>query len=110
MILSLLFLIILAVMATRTKMIWLSGLLFGAMKGLASHVLLTAESSLAMPSIWLVAAGQFVVNSVLGLCIAYLVVKRAQDWKFMFATTALAVLTFITSMVNAHLVHTVASL
>ncbi|MDQ8201998.1 hypothetical protein [Pelagicoccus sp. SDUM812003] len=98
MLISLLFLIILAVMAFQSRKILLPALLFGSLKAVASCFYTMAESELTDAGVVVLASSQFTINTLLGLGIAYLVVKHSQDWKYMFATTALAVVTFLTSM------------
>ena len=97
MLLSLLFLIILAVMAHQSRKIVLSAVLFGGLKAIAS---LFYVNEVSYDIAVLVAVSQFVLNGLLGLGIAYLVVKHAQEWKYTFATTFLALLTFMTAMID----------
>jgi len=98
MLLSLLFLIILAIMAYQSRKIVLSAVVFGLLKAIASCFYYMAESDFAYGTSALLAGTQFAANALLGAGIAYLVVKRSQDWKYMFATTALALLTYLTSL------------
>lgn len=101
MFISLLFLIILAVMAHQSKKIVLSAVLFGGLKAIASCYYVTEVSyEIAV----LVGVTQFVVNGLLGLGIAYLVVKHSQEWKYTFATTILSLLTFITAILDRAIV------
>lgn len=104
MLLSLLFLIILAVMAYQSRKILAPGLLFGALKAVASCFYAMAESEMTNGAVAMLAGSQFLINGLLGLGIAYLVVKRSQDWKYMFATTALSVFTFLTSMLETAII------
>ena len=98
MILSLLFLIILAVIATKSQKIVLAGVVFGLLKAIASCFFYFSEAFMDPVQVALLAGTQFSANALLGIGIAYLVVKKAQDWKFMFVTTVLSVFTFMTSM------------
>lgn len=104
MLLSLLFLIILAVMAYQSRKIVVPAIVFGLLKAIASCFYAMAESDLAYSAIAILAGSQFVANGLLGAGIAYLVVKRSQDWKYTFATTALSVFTFLTSAIDPMIV------
>lgn len=104
MLLSLLFLIILAIMAYQSGKIVVPALLFGLLKAIASCFYYMAESDFTYSTTALLAGTQFGANALLGAGIAYLVVKRSQDWKYMFATTALALLTYLTSLFEPMLV------
>lgn len=98
MLLSLLFLIVLAIMAYRSQKVILPAVVFGALKAIASCFYFMAESNMSHSESLLLAGSQFSVNTVLGAGIAYLVVKRSQDWKYTFATTALAIFTYLTNL------------
>ena len=98
MLLSLLFLIILATMAYQSNKVVLTGLVFGALKAIASTFYYFGEPNMPYDTGALLAGTQFAANSLLGIAIAYLVVKRSQDWKYSFVTASLAVLTFMTSL------------
>lgn len=101
MLLSLLFLIILAVIAFQTKKILLPAVVFGILKATASCFYVLAESSsFGYDTIALLAGSQLLANGLLGAAIAYLVVKRSQDWKASFATTLLSVFTFLTTAID----------
>lgn len=101
MLLSLLFLIILAVSAFKSQKIVLPAVAFGVLKALASCFYVLAESNvLGYDTIALLAGSQLLANGLLGAGIAYLVVRRSQDWKYSFVTTALAVVTFMTSAID----------
>ncbi len=101
MLLSLLFLIILAVLAYQTKKVLLPSIVFGVLKATASCFYVLAESSaLGYDTIALLAGSQLLANGLLGAAIAYLVVKRSQDWKYSVATTFLSVFTFMTTAID----------
>lgn len=100
MLLSLLFLIILAVMAYQSRKIVIPAIVFGLLKAIASCFYAMAESELAYSIIAALAGSQFVVNGLLGLGISYLVVKRSDDWKYSVATTILSAVTFITAWID----------
>ncbi|EDY84108.1 hypothetical protein VDG1235_3737 [Verrucomicrobiia bacterium DG1235] len=104
MLLSLLFLIILAVMAYQSRKIVLPAIVFGMLKAVASCFYAMAESDFGYGLIAMLASSQFLANGLLGAAIAYLVVKRSQDWKYAFATTALSVFTFLTSAIDPMIV------
>ncbi len=105
MLLSLLFLIILAVIAYQSKKIVIPAIVFGVLKAVASCFYVLAESSaLGYDTIALLAGSQLLANGLLGAAIAYLVVKRSQDWKYSFVTTVLSVLTFMTSAIDPMIV------
>lgn len=104
MFLSLLYLIVLATIAYQSKRIVLSALIFGALKAISSTFHYRVETDLSEAAILALGVGQFAVNALLGYCIAYLVVKRAQEAKYMAMTTALAIFTFLTTMIDLGLV------
>lgn len=105
MLLSLLFLIILAVIAYQSKKIVLPAIVFAILKAVSSCFYVLAESSaLGYDTIALLAGSQLLANGLLGAGIAYLVVKRSQDWKYSFATTVLSVFTFMTSAIDPMIV------
>jgi len=100
MLLSLLFLIILAIFAFQTKKVVLPAVLFGVLKAISSCFFIVAESHLGYDTITLLAGSQLLANGLLGAAIAYLVVKHSQDWKFAIVTTVLAIVTFMTSAID----------
>ncbi|MBK1878624.1 hypothetical protein [Pelagicoccus mobilis] len=100
MLLSLLFLIILAVLAYQTKKVVLPAIVFGVLKAISSCFFIVAESELSYDTIGLLAGSQLLANGLLGTAIAYLVVKHSQDWKFAILTTVLAIVTFMTSAID----------
>lgn len=100
MLLSLLFLIILAVMSYQSGKIVIPAVVFGLLKAIASCFYAMAESDLGNGPIAMLAGSQFLVNGLLGAGIAYLVVKRSQDWKYTFVTTALSIFTYMTSAID----------
>ena len=104
MLLSLLFLIILAILAYKSGKILLSGITFGVLKATATAFLYLAEAADRLPydTIALLVGTQFGANSLLGIGIAYLVVKHSQNWKGSVAMTALAVLTFTTTLLEEY--------
>ncbi len=102
MFISLVLLIALAVMAHQSKKIVLSAVLFGGLKALASVYYLGTE--VAYEIAVLVGASQFLINGALGLGIAYLVVKKSQEWKLVFANTFLSLMTFLTALVDQAIV------
>ncbi len=105
MLLSLLFLIILAVVAFQSKKIVLPAVLFGVLKAVASCFYVLAESNaLGYDTIALLAGSQLLANGLLGAAIAYLVVKRSQDWKSSIVMTILSVITFLTSAIDPMIV------
>lgn len=100
MLLSLLFLIILAVVAFKSKKVLLPAIVFGVLKAIASCFFILSESELSYDTIALLAGSQLLANGLLGAAIAYLVVNRSQDWKAAVATTVLAIVTFMTSAID----------
>ena len=101
MLLSLLFLIILAAVAYQSKKIVLPAIAFGVLKSVASCFYVLAESSsLGYDTIALLAGSQLLANGLLGAAIAFLVVKRSDDWKYSVATTVLSIFTFMTSALD----------
>ncbi len=104
MLLSLLFLIILAVMASKTRRICTSGVVFGGLKATASGFYYVAESKFDYELVGLLVGTQFALNALLGIGIAYLVVKRSEDWRFIAVTTVLAIGTFLATMYEQVLV------
>lgn len=104
MLLSLLFLIILAIMAFQSQKILISGIVFGALKALASCFYFLSESEMVMQTVVLLAGSQFIVNAALGTGIAYLVVKHSQNWKLTFVTSTLSACSFLTSMIEPMIV------
>lgn len=100
MLLSLLFLIILAVFAYQSKKVVLPAVLFGLLKAIASCFFILSESELGYDTIALLAGSQLLANGLLGAAIAYLVVKHSQDWKFAILTTVLAIVTFMTTAID----------
>lgn len=105
MLLSLLFLIILALVAYKSKKIVLPAIVFGVLKATSSCFYVLAESStLGYDTIALLAGSQLLANGLLGAAIAFLVVKRSDDWKYSLATTALSIVTFMTSAIDPMIV------
>ena len=85
-------------MAYQSRKIVLCGVVFGALKSIASCFYYLSESEMVYHKAILLTSSQFAVNALLGMGIAYLVVKHSENWKLTFVTTFLAVLTFMTSM------------
>jgi len=104
MLLSLLFLIILAVTAHQSRKIVVPAVVFGMLKAIASCFYAMAESQLAYEVVAALAGSQFVLNALLGLGIAYLVVRRSENWKYSMAMSALAIATFLTAWIDPILV------
>lgn len=100
MLLSLLFLIILAAAAFKSQKILIPAIVFGILKAIASCFYIVAESKLSYDTIALLAGSQFLANGLLGAAIAYLVVKRSQDWKYSLATTFLSIATYLTAAID----------
>ncbi|MBC2607684.1 hypothetical protein [Pelagicoccus albus] len=100
MLLSLLFLIILAIASFKSRKIVIPAILFGILKAASSCFYVLAESDLRYDTIALLAGSQLLANGLLGAGIAYLVVKHAQDWRCSVGTTFLAVATFLTSAID----------
>lgn len=97
-IVSLFLLVLLAVMAHQSRKVVLPAVLFGGLKATASCYYLLAEASYEVAI--LVAATQFVVNTLLGLGIAYLVAKHSEEKKYVYVTTCLAMMTFLTAIID----------
>lgn len=104
MLLSLLFLIILAVAAFKSGKIIVPAIMFASLKAIASCFYVVAESELGYDTVALLAGSQFLANGLLGAAIAYLVVKRSQDWKYSLATTVLSVATYLTAAIDPMIV------
>lgn len=104
MLLSLLFLIILAVAAFQSKKVLIPAIVFASLKAISSCFFIVAESELGYDTIALLAGSQFLANGLLGAAIAYLVVKHSQDWKSAVVTTVLSIVTFMTSAIDPMIV------
>lgn len=101
---SILLLLMLAVYAFKTKKILVPGLVFGAAKAIAAYFLFLAETDFQYTTAILLVGAQFTFNGLLGVGIARMVVRHSQDWKYVFPTTVMAVLTLLSTMIEQNIV------
>lgn len=91
-------------MASQSRKIVISGVVFGALKAIGSYFYLLSESDQPYEVAVLWTSSQFLVNTVLGIGIAYLVVKHSDRKRYMAVTMLLCVMTFLTVMFEPSLV------
>lgn len=85
-------------MATKSQKIVASGILFGAIHAISSYFFFLSEPGIDYSTVLMVAGGFLLICSLLGVGIAYIVVKQSQNWKFVLVMTILSLGTFIPSM------------
>ena len=98
--LNLLLIIILALIAHRTKRFITAGIVYGALKAIAVYFQDLAESNLSFNEVALIASVQYVINALLGMAVGYLVAEHSNKPALGIVTTTLFILTFVTTAVN----------
>lgn len=98
--LNLLLIIILAVIAHRTKRYLTAGIVYGAMKAVAVYFQDLAESDATVAQVATIASVQYVINALLGIAVGYLVAEHSNKPVLGIVTTLLFILTFVTTAVN----------
>jgi ABC-type spermidine/putrescine transport system permease subunit I len=97
---DLLFLIVLAAMANQSKRMILSGLIFGSLKAISIYLIYLSELDETIGESIAIGATHFVLNSILGIAIAYIVVKHSKETKMVILMTILSILSFLTHIAS----------
>jgi len=93
-------LILLASMAHQLKLPLVASLSFAFLKAVGLYLLYLNTLELDYVQVFEATFTQFLLSAALGYGIAYLVVKKAQDKRFIAVTLVLSALTFLTENVR----------
>jgi len=93
---DLLFLIVLASMSNKTKRPILSGTVFGFLKAVSLYLIHVTELETSTSFAITISATHLILNSLLGIAIAFIVVKHSKNPKMVVLMTILSVLSFLT--------------
>lgn len=97
---DLLFLTILASMAHKLKKPLISGLVFGILKSVSLYLIHIAELESSASEAGIIGLTHFVLNSLLGFAIAWIVVNRSNETKMVLLMTVLSILSFLTHVAS----------
>lgn len=97
---DLLFLIVLASMANKTKRPILSGLVFGSLKAVSLYLIHIAELNTSSSLAITIGFTHLILNSLLGIAIAFIVVKHSKNPKMVVLMTILSILSFLTHIAS----------
>lgn len=97
---DLLFLIVLASMANQSKRPILSGIIFGFLKAISIYFLHISELNATSEFAITVGITHFILNTFLGIAIAFIVVKHSKNTKMVVVMTVLSILSFLTHIAS----------
>jgi len=97
---DLLFLIVLASMANQSKRPILSGILFGFLKAISIYFIHVSELNASTSFAVTISLTHFILNSLLGVAIAFIVVKHSKNAKMVVVMLILSVLSFLTHIAS----------
>jgi len=92
---DLLFLILLASMAKKTKRSILSGIMFGFLKALSLYLIHVTELNTDASFAATISATHLVPNTLLGIAIAFIVVKHSKNPEMVVVMTILSIPSFL---------------
>lgn len=93
---DLLFLIVLASMANKTKRPIPSGLVFGFLKAVSLYLIHINELETSANLSLTIGLTHLILNSLLGIAIAFIVVKHSKNHKMVVLMLMLSILSFLT--------------
>ena len=105
MLIDLLFLIVLASTAHQSKRPILSGILFGLLKAISIYLLHVSELGESTSNAVVTSVTHFILNSLLGFAIAFIVVKHSKIPKMVAAMTILSIISFLTHIASLNIVN-----
>ena len=105
MLIDLLFLIVLASTAHQSKRPILSGILFGLLKAISIYLLHVSELGESTSNAVVTSVTHFILNSLLGFAIAFIVVKHSKNPKMVAAMTILSIISFLTHIASLNIVN-----
>ncbi len=102
---DLLFLIVLATMAHRTKRAILPGLVFGFLKAVSIYFIRISELNESLELAFAISITHFALNTLLGFAIAHIVVKHSKDTKMVILMTILSILSFLSHIASLNVIN-----
>jgi len=97
---DLLFLIVLASTANQTKRPILSGIIFGFLKAISIYFIHVSDLNTSPSFASMISITHFVINSLLGFSIAYIVIKHSKNAKMVVVMLILSILSFQTHIAS----------
>ena len=83
-------------MAKKTKRSILSGIMFGFLKPLSQYLIHVTELNTSTSLAATISATHLVLNTLLGIAIAFIVVKHSKNPEMVVVMTILSILSFLT--------------